>query len=156
MVDNPGSGPLLNACFHAPLTAIEKKVRAATLQSMHHSSAYRRLILQAKNQGATTTTPGTALHARLRENSKEGTKLLKFIHEQLYNGKLAKRYGHARRTSVPYATARTHVHTLEENVKPTKNSQSAATMQHASSHTRRYTTPQREEAHYTAQTTYAL
>ena len=62
---------------------------------MHHTSIYKRLILQAKTQGANTTTTGPAYHARLRENSKEGTKLLKFIHGQLYNGKLAKRYGHA-------------------------------------------------------------
>jgi hypothetical protein len=49
-----------------------------------------RLILQTKKQGATIATTGTALHVRLRENSKEGTKLLKFIHGQLYHGKLAK------------------------------------------------------------------
>jgi hypothetical protein len=59
-----------------------------------------------------------------------------------------------RRTSVPCATARTHAHTLQENAKPTKTSQSAATTRHASSYTRRYATPQRGEAHYKAQTTY--
>ena len=95
MVDNPGSIPLPNARFHAPLTTIEIKVRAATLRSMHHTSIYRRLILQEKNQGATTATTGTALRFLLRENSKDGTNLLKFIHGQLCNGKLAKRYGHA-------------------------------------------------------------
>ena len=56
---------------------------------------FRRLILRARTQGATTATTETALHARLRENSKEGTNLLKFIHGQFYNDKLAKRYGHA-------------------------------------------------------------
>jgi predicted outer membrane repeat protein len=62
---------------------------------LHHTSIYRRLITKAKQQGATIATTGSALHIRFRENSKEGTKLLKFIHGQLYNGKLAKRYGHA-------------------------------------------------------------
>ena len=52
-------------------------------------------MIQANKQGATTATTGTAFHVRLRENSKEGTDLLKLIHGQLYNVKLAKRYGHA-------------------------------------------------------------
>ncbi len=73
---------------------LRQKVRAATLRSMHHTSTYTRLILQAKTKEANTATTGTALHARLREKSKEATYLLKFIHEQLYNGKLANRYGH--------------------------------------------------------------
>ena len=55
---------------------------------MHHTFIYMRLILQAKTQGANTATTGTALHARLRENSKDGTNILKFIHGHLYNDKL--------------------------------------------------------------------
>ena len=74
---------------------LRQKVRAATLRSMHHTSIYMSLILHARNQGATTATIGTALHAHLRGTSKEGTNLLKIIHGQLFNGKLAKRYGHA-------------------------------------------------------------
>jgi len=70
-------------------------VMAANLRSLHNAFIYRRLIIQAKNQGASTATTWTALHVRLRENSKEGTNLLKFIHGQLYNAKLTKRYGHA-------------------------------------------------------------
>ena len=62
---------------------------------MHHTSLYKRLILRAKTQGANIAPTGTSLHSRLRENAKEGTNILKFIHGQLYNGKLAKRYGHA-------------------------------------------------------------
>jgi len=50
---------------------------------MHHTFIYKRLSLQAKTQGANTVTTGTALYARLRENSKEGTNLLKLIHGQL-------------------------------------------------------------------------
>jgi hypothetical protein len=79
---------------------------------MHHTSIYARLILKARTQGATTATTGTALHARLRENSKEGTSLLKFIHGQLYNGKLAKRYGHAPTDECPLChrpDSRTHI-----------------------------------------------
>ncbi len=95
MVDDAGSIPLPNARFHAPSQQLRHKVRAATLRSQHHTSIYMRLVLRAKEQGATTDTTETALHTRLRENSKEGTNLLKFIHGQLYNGKLAKRYGHA-------------------------------------------------------------
>ena len=80
--------------FTRPSQQLREKVRAATLRSMHHTSIYMRLILQARTQGAVTATTGTALHARLRENSKEGTNLLTFIHGKLYNGKIAKRYGH--------------------------------------------------------------
>ena len=38
---------------------------------------------------------GKAIHRRLTVNAWEGTTILKFIHGQLYNGKLEKRYGHA-------------------------------------------------------------
>jgi hypothetical protein len=38
---------------------------------------------------------GQALHKKLNHSSWEGTSLLKFIYGQLYNGKLAMRYGHA-------------------------------------------------------------
>ena len=91
----PEADRLQMHAFTRPSHQLRKKVRAATLRSMHHTSIYRRLVLQARTQGATTATTGTALHARLRENSKEGRNLLKIIHRQLYNGKLAKRYGHA-------------------------------------------------------------
>ncbi len=90
------------------------------------------------------------LHARLRDNSKVGTNLLKFIKRQLYNGKLAKRDGHARRMNVPYVTAPTLAHTSQESVRPTKTSLSAATTQHASSYSLHYATPQRAKAHSSA------
>ena len=38
---------------------------------------------------------GRAIHKKLKCTSKEGTTLLKFIYGQLYNGKIAMRYGHA-------------------------------------------------------------
>jgi hypothetical protein len=40
-------------------------------------------------------TVGHALQKKLTYSPWEGTSLLKFIYEQLYNGKVAKRYGHA-------------------------------------------------------------
>ena len=66
--------------FTHPLYQLRQKVRAATLRSMHQPSIYRRLILQAKTQGANTATTGASLHTRLRENAKEGMNLLKVIH----------------------------------------------------------------------------
>jgi predicted outer membrane repeat protein len=78
-----------------PSNQLRQKVRAATLRSLHHTSLYIRLVLKAKVQGARIDSTGDSLHTRLRENPREGSTLLKFINGQLYNGKLAKLYGHA-------------------------------------------------------------
>ena len=51
--------------------------------------------MTAKAQGARVAYTGVSLHTRLRESPKEGSTILKFVHGQLYNGKLAKLYGHA-------------------------------------------------------------
>ena len=67
---------------------------------MYHTSIYRRLILQAKTYDVNTATTGASLHTRFRENA-EGTNLLNFSTGHLYNGKIAKRYGHA---PMPFAT----------------------------------------------------
>ena len=143
--------------FTRPSHQLRQKARAATLRNLHHTSIYMRLILQAKEQGATTATTGTALHTRLRDNSKEGTYLLKFSHGQPYTlESLSKDTDMPRMTSVPYVTARTHAHTSQENANSTKTSQSTATTRHANSYTRRFKTPQRGEAHYILQTAYAL
>ena len=91
----PEADRLKMHAFTRPSHQLRQKVRAATLRSMRHTSIYMILILQAKTRGANTAATGTALQARLRESSKEGTDLLKFIHGRLYNGKLAKRHGHA-------------------------------------------------------------
>jgi ribonuclease HI len=80
--------------FTRPSHQLRQKVRASTLRSLHHTSLYMRLILTAKTEGMNTAAAGKALHTRLRENPKEGTNLLKFMYGQLYNGKLAKLYGH--------------------------------------------------------------
>jgi hypothetical protein len=87
--------------FTRPSAQLRKKVRAATLRSLHHTSLYRRLVLNAKDRGARTAATGDSLHTRLRENPREGSTLLKFIYGQLYNGKLAKIYGHAPTDACP-------------------------------------------------------
>ncbi len=81
--------------FTRPSSELRLKVREALLRSLHHSSLYMRLIIANKEKGSRTKTVGQALHKKLTYNSWEGTSLLKFIHGQLYNGKLAKRYGEA-------------------------------------------------------------
>ena len=83
-------------CMHAfthPSKQLRQKVRAATLRSLHHTSVYRRLILNAKARGARTANVGTALHSRIRNSPTEGITILKFLYGQLYNGKLAYIYG---------------------------------------------------------------
>ena len=87
--------------FTRPLHQLRQKVRAASLKSLHHIFLYRRLILQAKVQGANTATTGITLHTRLRIHAKEGSHILKIIYGQLYNGKLAKRYGHTPMNECP-------------------------------------------------------
>jgi len=46
-------------------------------------------------------TLGQALHKKLTYSPWEGTSLLKFIYGQLYNGKLAMRYGHSLTVECP-------------------------------------------------------
>jgi hypothetical protein len=133
---------------------LREKVRAATLRSMLHTSIYKGLILQARTQGATTATTGTALHARLRENSKEGTNLLKFSHGHLYNGKLAKRYGHATTDESLLCHRPDSFTHIAGECKAHKIPRSAVITRHVSSHTRQYAAPQRGAAHYTKQMTY--
>jgi hypothetical protein len=60
-----------------------------------------RLILIAKEKGACISETGKALHRRLVENPADGTNLLKFAYNQIYNGKLAYRYGHAPTDKMP-------------------------------------------------------
>ena len=55
----------------------------------------------ARDKGARTKHTGAAILSRLRANYKEGTTLLKFVWGQLYNGKLALRYGHAPTDACP-------------------------------------------------------
>jgi hypothetical protein len=78
-----------------PSSQLRLKVRDALLHNIHQSSIYRRLIIAIKEKGARTKTVGQALHKKLTHSPWEGTSLLKFVYGQLYNGKLAKGYGHA-------------------------------------------------------------
>jgi hypothetical protein len=87
--------------FTRPSHQLRQKVRAATLRSLHHTFLYRRIVLQAKTQGANTAITGTTLHTRLRVHAKRGSYILKFIYGQLYNGKLAKCYGHTPTDACP-------------------------------------------------------
>ena len=87
--------------FTHPSKQLRQKVRMATLRSLHHTSLYRRLILNAKARGARTANVGTALHSRIRNSPSEGITILKFIYGQLYNGKLAHRYGLAPTDACP-------------------------------------------------------
>jgi len=81
--------------FTRPSLQLRLKVRDALLRSLHHSSLYRRLKLANKEKGARTKTIEQALHKKLTHSPWEGIALLKFIYGQLYNSKLAMRYGHA-------------------------------------------------------------
>ena len=81
--------------FTRPSHQLRTKVRQALLRSLHYSSLYRRLLVANKLKGARLQTVGRAIHKKLISNSAEGTTLIKFLYGQLYNGKLAKRYGHA-------------------------------------------------------------
>ena len=81
--------------FTRSSSQLRLKVRDALLRSLHHSSLYRRLIVANREIGAQTKTVRQALHKKLTYSPWEGTSLLKFIYWQLYNGKLAMRYGHA-------------------------------------------------------------
>ena len=91
----PDADRLQMHAFTRPSPQLRLKVRGSLLRSLHHSSLYRRLILASKENGARTNSVGRALHKKLTYRPWEGTSLLKFVYGQLYNGKLAKRYGHA-------------------------------------------------------------
>ena len=79
--------------FTRPSTQLRLKVRDALLRIIHHSSLYRRLIVASKEKGSHTKTVGQALYKRLTHSPWKGTSLLKSVYGQLYNGKLALRYG---------------------------------------------------------------
>ena len=81
--------------FTRPSSQLRLKVRDALLRSLHRSFLYKRLVIAIKEKGARTKTMGHALHKKFTQSPWEGTSLLKFIYGHLYNGKLAKRYGHA-------------------------------------------------------------
>ncbi len=75
--------------FTHPSKHLRQKIRSVALRSLHHTSLFRRLILNAKARGARTANVGTALHSRIRNSPNEGITILKLLYGQLYNGKLA-------------------------------------------------------------------
>ncbi len=81
--------------FTRPSTHLRDKVRDALLRSLHHTSFYRRLFIANRRRGARIYIVGRSIYIRFTSNPKEGTIFLKFIYDQLYNGKLVQRYGHA-------------------------------------------------------------
>jgi len=81
--------------FMRPSQQLRLKVREALLRSLYHFSLYIRLILANKEKRARQKILGHALHNMLTCNPKEGTTLFEFIYGQHYNGKIAKRDGHA-------------------------------------------------------------
>jgi hypothetical protein len=81
--------------FTRPSQQLRLKVRHALLRSLHYTSLYIRILVANKLKGARLQTVGRAIHKKLNSTPKEGTTLLKFIYGKLYNGKIAKRYGHA-------------------------------------------------------------
>jgi hypothetical protein len=98
--------------FTHPSHNLRQKVRVATLRNMHHTSLYKRLTHQAREQGARITATGKALHTRLWERPKEGTNILNILYGQLYNGKLAHGYGHTptnERPLCPLPDSCTHI-----------------------------------------------
>jgi hypothetical protein len=87
--------------FTHPSKQLRQKGRTATIRSLHHTSLYRHLILNAKARGARTANVGTALHSRIRNSPTEGITILIFLFGQLYNGKLAYIYGLAPTDACP-------------------------------------------------------
>ncbi len=81
--------------FTRPSQELQNKVRQALLRSLHYSFLVLQLLVANKLKGARLQTVGRATYKKLTSHPKEGTTLLKFIYGQLYNGKLAKKYGHA-------------------------------------------------------------
>ncbi len=60
-----------------------------------------RIIIANTEKGALTKTAGHALHKKFTYSPWEGIFLHNFIYGQFYNGKLAKRYGHALTNECP-------------------------------------------------------
>jgi hypothetical protein len=101
MAGSPGEGALANARLHAHLT---------TTSTLSQTSAFAQPTLhfivsmtRPKNieVGTNTSYTGQAIHRRLTANAWEGSTLLKFLYGQLYNSKLAKRYGRTRTDECP-------------------------------------------------------
>ena len=94
-------GRLPMNAFICPSQQLRQNVGHALLRSIHNTCLYRRLILKNIEVGTNTQSVGKAIHRRPTANAWEGTALLKFIYDQLYNGKFGKRYDHAPTNECP-------------------------------------------------------
>ena len=88
---------------------------------------------------------GRAIHIKLNSNPKEGTTLLKFIHGQLYNGKIVMRYGQAPTDECPLCHKTDSCTYITGDVPNTRVCGSPGTMRHASSSTLPYAKHQKAE-----------
>ena len=117
--------------FTRPSQQLRRKVRHALLGSLHYTSLYRRLALKNIEIDTNAHFVGKAIHRRLATNAWEGSTLLKFIYGQLYNDKLANRYGHAPTDECPLCHHQTLAHTQWENAPIIRLSPLAATTRRA-------------------------
>ena len=79
--------------FTRPSKQFRSRVKPEILNSLYHTSLYRRLILQASKNGARLATTASQITKRRSSNPAQAAQLLKFLWGQLYNGKIAHRYG---------------------------------------------------------------
>jgi ribonuclease HI len=91
----PESERLQMHAFTRPSQQPRLKVRHVLLRILHYTSLYRRLLVANKLKGGRLQMINRAIHKKLNSTPMEGTSILKFIYGQLYNGKIAMRYGHA-------------------------------------------------------------
>jgi len=152
----PEADRLQMHAFTLPSHQLRQKIRAVTLRSLHHSSLYMRLILQAKTHVINTAITGTTLHTRVRVNAKEGSYILKFIYGQLYYGKLAKRYGHTPTDECPLCHLPDSCTHIASECKSHKTYPSTVITRRAGSYMRQSGSPQKEEAHSMPRRTFVL
>ena len=79
--------------FTNPSKQFRKRVKPRVLTSLYHTSIYRRLILQASKDGARLATTASQITKRRTPYPTQATQLLQFLWGQLFNGKIAHRYG---------------------------------------------------------------
>jgi hypothetical protein len=93
LVDHSGGQKAMQARLHSPLQTTQTKSSHGNTQKPPLHLIIQTPFLNAKARGARTANVDTALHSHIRNSSNEGITILKFIYGQLYNGKLAYKYG---------------------------------------------------------------
>ena len=88
--------------FTDPQKQIRTRVRPRVLEMTACNSLYRRLIMAAKQRGDQVEETAAGLAKLHREGRhRDATRIFKFLWGQYYNGKLARRYGHATHDKCP-------------------------------------------------------